>query len=183
MNIRRIFSKIKRILGFQGEYIKYFKMLGVRFTGNADVDKSVIFGSEPYLITIGNNTRITRGVQFITHDGGLWTLKQMGLLDMSEVKYGPIVVGDNCNIGWNAIIMPNVSIGNNCIIAAGAVVTKDVPEGTIVGGIPAEYIETVEEYYRKVKNVTLPTFYATPEEKRRILEKERPEWFRIKKQN
>ena len=78
--------------------------------------------------------RVTQRVQFITHDGGLWTLRKMGLVGVNEVKYGNIYIGDNCNISWDVIIMPNVHIGNNVIVAAGAVVTKNIPDGEIWGG-------------------------------------------------
>ena len=78
--------------------------------------------------------RVTQRVQFITHDGGLWTLRKMGLVGANEVKYGNIYIGDNCNISWDVIIMPNVHIGNNVIVAAGAVVTKNIPDGEIWGG-------------------------------------------------
>ena len=52
----------------------------------------------------------------------------------------PITVGDDVWIGGNAVICPGVSIGNRCIIAAGAVVTKDVPDDSMVGGNPARLI-------------------------------------------
>lgn len=135
------------------------------------------FGSEPYLIKIGDNVRITKGVQFITHDGSLWVLKKMGMMDMSAVKYGNIVIGNNCNIGNKVIIMPNVHIGNNCIVGAGAIVTKNIPDNSVVAGVPAKYVETVQEYYEKVKYDTLPTFAVTSVEKKEILKKERPQWF------
>ena len=69
----------------------------------------------------------------------------MRLLPKEAVKYGRISIGDNCNIGWDTIIMPNVQIGKNCVIGAGAVVTKSIPNGEIWAGIPAKKIETTEE--------------------------------------
>lgn len=56
----------------------------------------------------------------------------------------PVKIGDDVWIGGNAIILPGVTIGNNVIIAAGAVVTKDVPDNCVVGGIPARKIKDLE---------------------------------------
>jgi acetyltransferase-like isoleucine patch superfamily enzyme len=70
-------------------------------------------------------------------------------------------IGTNCFIGGNAIIMPGVNVGNSCIVGSGSVVTKDVPDNSIVGGNPARIIksgiETVkwgilkEEYERALR--------------------------------
>lgn len=160
-------------------YIEHLRKKGLRIGTGCDIDKHANFGSEPWLITIGDNVRITRGVEMITHDGGVWTLRKMGLVGSQLVKYGPIVIGNNCNISWNAIIMPGVVIGDNCIVAAGAVVTHDVPSGTIVGGVPAKQIETVEEYYHKIADSTnvFDTFSLSGEEKKKMIAARKPEWF------
>lgn len=111
---------------------------------------NVEFGSEPYLIELGDYVRITNGVRFVTHDGGLWVLRNLKQIDRSTGKFGRIKIGNNVHIGWNAIIMPGVTIGNNCIIGCGAVVTKDIPDNSVAVGVPAKVIETLEEYSRKV---------------------------------
>lgn len=85
----------------------------------------------------------------ITHDGSLWVTRRLGLLDEKIDKFGRIIVGDNTNIGLNSIILPEVTIGKNCIIGCGAVVTKDVPDNSVVSGVPAKIIETIEEYAEK----------------------------------
>jgi acetyltransferase-like isoleucine patch superfamily enzyme len=51
-------------------------------------------------------------------------------------------IGENCFVGGRALVLPGVTIGNGCIVGAGAVVTKDVPDGCIVVGNPAKIIET-----------------------------------------
>ena len=56
----------------------------------------------------------------------------------------PVNIGNDVWIGANVTIVPGVTIGNNVIIAAGAVVTKDVPDNTLVGGIPARVIHKLE---------------------------------------
>lgn len=53
----------------------------------------------------------------------------------------PVVIGDDVWIGGNATIVPGVTIGNNVVVAAGAVVTKDVPDNSLVGGVPARLIK------------------------------------------
>ncbi|WP_074635994.1 acyltransferase [Bacteroides ovatus] len=59
-------------------------------------------------------------------------------------KEGDIIIGNNVLIGAAVIILPNVNIGNNSVIAAGCVVNKDVPDNTMVGGIPMRVIRTIK---------------------------------------
>lgn len=129
---------------------EYYRKLGVKIGEGSEIYSRVNFGSEPYLVTLGDNVRVTAGVQFITHDGGIWVLRKMGLLENADI-FGQIKVGDNVHIGINSIIMPNVAIGSNCIIGCGAVVTKDIPDNSIAVGVPARVIKTIEEYFEKNK--------------------------------
>jgi acetyltransferase-like isoleucine patch superfamily enzyme len=113
-----------------------------RITGTPD------FGSEPYLISIGRHVTITGRVTFITHDGGTWVFRDRP--EYREViKYGRIVIHDNCFIGYGSIIMPGVSIGPNAVVAAGSVVTRDVPPDSVAGGTPARVLTSIDDYARK----------------------------------
>jgi maltose O-acetyltransferase len=56
----------------------------------------------------------------------------------------PVTIGDDVWMGGNVVVVPGVTIGNNVIVAAGAVVTKDVPDNSLVAGVPAKVIRTLE---------------------------------------
>lgn len=56
----------------------------------------------------------------------------------------PVTIGNDVWIGGNATILPGVTIGNNVVVAAGAVVTKDVPDNSLIGGVPAKVLKTLE---------------------------------------
>lgn len=132
------------LLGIKDRWIRYrqpivyWRNLGAIIGDNCEIFSSAEFGSEPYLITVGNHVRINSGVHLVTHDGGMWVLRneKAGYGDKfaNADKFGKIIIHDNVHIGTNAIIMPGVEIGENCIIACGAIVTKDVPANEIWGG-------------------------------------------------
>jgi acetyltransferase-like isoleucine patch superfamily enzyme len=100
-------------------------------------------GSEPYLVSIGDETAIAGGVQLLTHDAGTWVFRR----EYPEAaRFGRIAIGSRVFIGANAIILPGVTIGDGSIVGAGAVVTKDVPPGVVVAGVPARQLCTVDDY-------------------------------------
>ena len=140
----------------------------VRMGKNVEVWNGVSFGSEPYLIEIGDNVRIAEHVRFFTHDGGAHVLRTLGLLENADF-FGPIKIGNNVHIGTEAMILPGVTIGNNVVVGIRAVVTKDVPDNCIVAGVPARVIKTIDEYYEKHKDTCDFTKNFSPEEKKAYL--------------
>lgn len=66
---------------------------------------------------------------------------------MNYTKLGVVVIGDNVFVGFNSTILPGVHIGENAIIAAGSLVTHDVDKNTVVAGVPAKQIKTVNEFF------------------------------------
>jgi len=105
------------------------------------------YGSEPYLIHIGENCRIAAGAKFVTHDGGMAVFRHNP--ENAHInKFGRIELKDNVHIGINSIIMPNVTIGPNSVVGAGSVVRRNVPPNAVVAGNPARVVSTLEEYYK-----------------------------------
>jgi acetyltransferase-like isoleucine patch superfamily enzyme len=83
------------------------------------------------------------------------------------IKFGRITIHDNCFIGKGSTIMPGVSIGPNAVVAAGSVVTKDVPPDTVVGGVPAKVIMSLEDYMAR-------SLAKTPEYDREAYKRDKP---------
>lgn len=155
-----IIHKIK----FSRNPVEYCRSLGVDIgDGCIILGTSQPFGSEPYLVTVGNYCRINAGVQFITHDGSVWVLRNLKKQEKVDLNiepeyytedidlFGPIKIGNNVQIGSNSLILPGVTIGNNVIIGAGAIVTKDIPSNSVAVGVPAKVIESIEDYFWKNK--------------------------------
>ena len=105
-----------------------FISTNVRFSGDAG-------------ITIGSFAQIAANVCFETASHEVDFAPGHARVTVQK----PIVVGDHVWIGMNAIILPGVTIGRGAVIAAGAVVSKDVPPMTVVGGVPAKPLRQVAE--------------------------------------
>lgn len=124
---------------------EYFRKQGAQIGDGCSIIIRNI-GPEPYLIKLGNHVTIAHGVLFMTHDGGAWIFRE----EFPDLQvFGPIVIEDNCTIGLNTILCPNIRIGPNSIVAAGSVVISDIPPNTIAMGVPARPFGSVEKYKEK----------------------------------
>lgn len=169
MFIKMIIEKIQK----HRNYIKFLRKKGCKIGANCEIYSSANFGSEPYLIEIGNHVRVNSGVDFINHDGGVWVVRKYSeeLNDAEKIDlFGKIKIGDNVHIGTNAIIMPGVEIGNNCIIGCGAIVTRSIPSNSVAVGVPARVIESIDDYIKKHINDFDYTKELSKKEKRKYLE-------------
>ncbi len=128
--------------------VGYARLMGVQIGTDCRIETMNWFGSETELIRVGNHVTIAQRVICLTHDGGVWVFREKHP-DIDLIA--PITIGNNVFIGNSAIILPGVTIGDNCVIAAGAVVTRDVPSGHVVAGVPARCIKTVEEYWESIQ--------------------------------
>ena len=110
----------------------------------------------PKCISFHNNIVIASGVSLVTHDAIHEVLNR---IPNSNKKYienvGCIEIMDNCFIGANTLIMPNVRIGPNVIVAAGSIVLEDIPPNSVVGGVPAKVLGTFDETAKKREKVNV----------------------------
>jgi maltose O-acetyltransferase len=104
------------------------------------VGEHVIIGDTAFLdgrsgLTIGDNVNVGSHVSIYTreHDVNSPTFAETG---------GPVVIGDRAWVSSHSVVLPGITIGEGAVVAAGAIVTKDVPPYTIVGGNPAKPIGT-----------------------------------------
>lgn len=126
---------------------RYARFIGIRCSGFFRVYGRVHWGTEPWIISLGNNVHISNNVTFVTHDGGTLLYRRIQP-DLEITK--PITIGDDVYIGVNSTILPGVRIGNNVIIGACSVVTRDIPDNSVAVGNPARVIKSADEYFRKV---------------------------------
>jgi acetyltransferase-like isoleucine patch superfamily enzyme len=114
---------------------------------------SLDISSEWELLSIGDRVTVSSGVRFITHDGVGWLFPD----EQGRRHYwlARIDIGDDVFVGAGSTVMPGVRIGNRCVVAAGSVVTRSVPDGSVVGGNPAKIIGSYEAL--AVKVATWPT--------------------------
>ena len=145
--------------------IKYGKFVGVEIGENCEFHSSN-FGSEPYLIKIGNHVQIAGDVHFWTH-GGSWVLRPKEPL---HDYFGKIEIGNNIYIGAGTGILPGIKIEDNVIIAARSVVTKSVPAGYVVAGNPAKIVGTIEEFRNKMCELNTNLYNLTPERKKKEIQ-------------
>ena len=151
-NISDMFKKLSKIKDlifmFTRSGVEFARYKGVKVGENCRI-YTTRFGTEPFLIQIGDRVTITSGVTILTHDGSTWLMRdEKG----RRFLYKNVNIGDDVFIGINSIILPGVNIGNKVVVAAGSVVTKSVPDGMIVGGNPARIIGDYDAYKKTVLN-------------------------------
>lgn len=133
--------------GFKGG-VFYARYCGVNVGEGCRIYTSS-FGSEPFLISIGDRVTITSGVKLLTHDGSTWLVRNEG--GQRYQRYAPIRIGSDVFVGVDTIIMPGVTIGSRVVIGAGSVVTKDVPDNSVAVGNPARVISSFDQLDAKIR--------------------------------
>ena len=173
--MKKIIRKLKKLFVYPYLFIldkisheKYAKKLGVNMGENCHIYGKVSWGTEPWIITLGNNVHITNECRFVTHDGATLLFRnQEPTLELTK----PIIVGNDVYIGTRSIIMGGVIIGDKVIIGAGSVVTKNIPSNSVVVGVPARIIKTADNYFIKAKQESLGLGHLKYEEKDKALKR------------
>lgn len=124
------------------ESFRVFPPFYTDFGKNITVGKNVFINACCHFqdhggVSLGDGCQIGHNVVFATLNHGL------APEDRQTTYPAPITLGKNVWVGSNSTILQGVTIGDNAVIAADAVVTKDVPENTIVGGVPARIIRKI----------------------------------------
>jgi acetyltransferase-like isoleucine patch superfamily enzyme len=109
-------------------------------------------GSEPYLITIGDECLVSSDVMFVTHDGGTWVGRDR---DPRLSVFGRITIGRRCFVGARSIMLPGTTLGDRCIVGAGAVCKGSYPAGSVIAGVPGRVIGTTEDYLQRASASSL----------------------------
>lgn len=147
---------------------KVAKLEGVNFGKNC-IFRTKLFGSEPYLIHIGDDFKTAGNVQFITHDGGVHVLRNI----FSELKnidsFENIRIGNNVFIGYGAIILPGTSIGDNVIVGAGSVVRGVLEGNSVYAGVPVKKICDINNYVERNKYKFLDSKLMSDSQKKEYL--------------
>lgn len=122
-----------------------FTHLGENFYANFNL---AILDTCP--VTIGNNVMCGPGVTLATPLHPLLAEQRNPRKQndgkFTDIEYGaPITIGDNCWLASNVTVCPGVTIGDNCVIGAGAVVTKDIPDDSLVLGVPGHVVRKLTE--------------------------------------
>lgn len=147
-----LFDKVylKFFVGSGFPYAAYLKKQGrLHAQGDGCFISKAANIPDPHLVSIGSNVWITSGCQLLCHDASVIMINKMRKAHLDRVA--PIVMGNDCFLGNNSVILPGITLGSQTIVGAGSVVTKDVPDDSVVAGNPARLICSLQDYAQKIE--------------------------------
>ena len=148
----KVFAFIKKCYYYilqRIDYEMYAKRIGVKVGHNCRLLGRPDFGTEPYLISLGNHVSISAGVTFHTHEGAHWVLKGLDSKYDKVFGYGRITIEDNVYIGYGVTILRGITIGENTIVGSCSLVNKSLDSNSVYAGVPAKKICTLEEWKKR----------------------------------
>lgn len=136
--LKRIISRFCRIR----EEIKFDKYKNLKIGHGTQFSFDNLDGIAPQLITIGKDCVIAPKAVILTHDACL-------LPTTGKYIFKPVLIGDRVFIGYGAVVMPGVVVGNDVVIGSNSVITTDIPDNSVVAGIPGRIISRTSELSRR----------------------------------
>ena len=157
MSLRDIFRSIAfGARSSSDNYINYLRSKGMIIGDNTVIYSPAhctIDETRPWMIEIGDNVSITKGVTILTH-GYDWSVFK-GLYGDVLGSSGRVIIGNNVFVGMNSTILKGVVIGDNVVIGANSLINKDVPSNSVVVGNPQRVICGIDEYLEKRRAVQM----------------------------
>lgn len=150
-SLRTTKNRVNRLLTRFGtvQYrINYLRRQGMKI-GKDCMVFSGSFGSEPYLIEIGDHVAIAANCTFINHEGAEWLVRDKY---QNLNVFGKIIIGDNTFIGMGCTLLPGTEIGANCIIGASSVVRGKIANNSVVLGNPAKVVMKTSMIVKQIIN-------------------------------
>ncbi len=154
--------------------VRYFRRQGAEIGEGVEIFGANLFtfGSEPYLVSIGNQVTISHNVDFITHDGAMRIARAE---HPGAYLYGRIHVADRCFLGAHCVLLLGARVGAGSVIGSGSIVTGEIPPGVVAIGAPAKPVKTVEDYIQSKRHLWVDTGGLTRDAKRELLIRQLPE--------
>lgn len=154
----RLYNNLKHFIvtSSNKQYCRYLRKQGVRISGGVIFrypHRTTIDLTRPCLISIGKNVDINDNFTIMTHDFSTFVFRN--LYHDFIPSSGKVTIGNNIYIGRDVTILKGVTIGDNCIIGLGSIVTKDIPANSVVCGVPAKVVCSIEDYYCKRKEKSI----------------------------
>jgi acetyltransferase-like isoleucine patch superfamily enzyme len=166
--IHRVLSLLVNTARLHQDPVRYFRRQGVEIGEGVEIFGANLFtfGSEPYLVSIGNQVTISHDVDFITHDGGMRTARDKY---PDAYLYGRIQVADRCFVGAHCVLLLGAKVGVGSVIGSGSIVTGEIPSGVVAIGAPARPVKSVEDYIQESKHSWIDTRGLTNNAKKELL--------------
>jgi len=160
-----MFRIIQKILEKRMSSNEFAKKVGVKYGKNPQF-RTKNFGTEPYLIEVGDDFETSGNVTFITHDGSVGVLRNLyeEYHDIDIVD--KISIGNNVFLGMNVIVLAGTEIGDNVVVGAGSIVRGTLKSNSVYAGVPVKYICSIEEY----KDKFLHTFSMNADDKKALIQ-------------
>ncbi len=152
MFLKKVINKIQVIYSRRNSksFVNFLRKKGCNigeYTHFHDPKTVYIDPNRCSFIEIGDKCQITRNVTILAHDFSYSVCRSV--YNNLPQNSGITVIGNNCFIGMNSIILMGSKIGDNVILGAGSVVSGNIPSNSVVAGNPAKVICTLDEYYKK----------------------------------